>query len=419
LLSRSVVVRILLSALACEPGIGSEYEVGFRAMLGAASRHDVWVLTASESIPSIRKALRSDPRAGRIRLEGIRFGLSMERALHLNAAGYVRRYDRWQGIAGSRSVELDREVDFDLIHHVTLSSYWTRAGVAKVGKPLVWGPVGGGVDPPLPLVSELGSRGMLEAAVRVLGRPVIARLPAVRKTQQLAMLILAQNRDTKQRLRSPAAIRVLSNALAIELDGVSAPPERGTDLLFVGRLLAWKAPILALRAFRHIKHPDIRLRFCGEGPEAPRIERAAHDWGLADRVRFEGWLRREDLLSLVASAGAVIHPAVHEEAGLSVAEALSLGTPVICLNHGGPAELVRQWPDSPSVLIPPESAEATARSIAAAIDRFLLDPPPTVAAPVRATTSFQEELLRCYEWAARRAELQDRPASGHRRAAST
>jgi glycosyltransferase involved in cell wall biosynthesis len=395
-------VKILLSALACEPGKGSEPEVGFRAMLAAASRHEVWVLTASESLPAIERALRSDPRGRRIHLEGIDFAVSAERVVHLNVAGYHWRYDQWQRLAGARALELDGAIGFDVVHHVTLASYWTRAGVAEVAKPLVWGPIGGGVDPPLQLTAELGLRGLAEAGARVLGRPLIARLPPMRKTQRVARMILVQNPGTGRRLRGQARIRLLSNALAVELDGSIRPTHRTTELLFVGRLLPWKAPVLALRALRHVRHPGAVLRFCGDGPEQPRLERAARRWGLSDRVRFEGWMRRDRVLSLVASAGVLIHPAVHEEAGLCIAEALTLGTPVVCLDHGGPAEIVGQWPGRPSALVAPRGAEATARSIAAAVDRFLSDPPGPGMGPVRARTSFRDELLWCYERAAKR-----------------
>jgi hypothetical protein len=84
---------------------------------------------------------------------------------------------------------------------VTLASYWTRAGIAVVGKPLVWGPIGGGVDPPIRLLPELGPRGMLETVARMLGRPAVAMFPPVRKTQKAAAVILVQNPDTGRRLR--------------------------------------------------------------------------------------------------------------------------------------------------------------------------------------------------------------------------
>jgi glycosyltransferase involved in cell wall biosynthesis len=390
-------MKVLLSALACEPGKGSEPEVGFRAMLAAASEHEVWVLTASQSIPALERALRSNPRAERIHLEGIPFGVHAETIVHLNAVGYHRRYEEWQRLAADRALELDARVGFDVVHHVTLASYWTRAGVAAVRKPLVWGPIGGGVDPPLRLVSELGLRGIVEAAARVVARPLIARLPPIRRTQRVAALILAQNPGTGRRLRSRGTVKLLSNALAVELDGVPIPKTRTTDLLFVGRLLPWKAPILALRTLRHLRHPRAVLRFFGDGPEQSRLERMARKWGLSDRLRFEGWLPRDDVLSALASAGALLHPAVHEEAGLCIAEALTLGTPVVCLDHGGPAEIVGQWRGRPSALVAPRGAEATARSIAAAVDHFLLHPPDPASGPVGAGTSFQDELLWSYE----------------------
>ena len=55
------LMKILMSALACEPGKGSELEVGFRALLAAASRHEVWVLTNSATIPIVRRAIAGIP----------------------------------------------------------------------------------------------------------------------------------------------------------------------------------------------------------------------------------------------------------------------------------------------------------------------------------------------------------------------
>jgi hypothetical protein len=153
-------MKVLLSALACEPDKGSEPEVGYRALLAAASQHEVWVLTLPESIPALRRGLEGDPRASSIHLESIPFG-SRRLLRDLTSWQFHRRYDRWQRDAGDRALQLDREIGFDVIHHVTLASYWTRAGVAAVGKPLVWGPIGGGMDPPMRLLRELGRRGML------------------------------------------------------------------------------------------------------------------------------------------------------------------------------------------------------------------------------------------------------------------
>jgi glycosyltransferase involved in cell wall biosynthesis len=107
---------------------------------------------------------------------------------------------------------------------------------------------------------------------------------------------------------------------------------------------------------------------------------------------------------MLARAGALIHPAVHEEAGLCIAEALTLGTPVVTLDHGGPSQIVGQYRETPTVLVSPGSPEVTARGIAAAIDRLLDDPPATRGSTVRGSTSFDTEVLRAYAMAASRPE---------------
>jgi glycosyltransferase involved in cell wall biosynthesis len=404
-------MRVLLSALSCEPDRGSEPEVGFRALLAAATEHEVWAITLTQSVERILHALRGDPRETRIHLEGIDFGVPEARINLLSAPEFHWHYDRWQRALGARGLELDRAVDFDVIHHVTLANYWARAGVAVVPKPLVWGPVGGGVNPPLILLPALGPWGTVQSAARAMGRPLMANRPSMRRTRRDAEVTLAQNRATGRLLKG-RNVSLLSNALAVELDGVQPSMERDAQVLFVGRLLAWKAPMLALQAFRHVQDPNAVLVFCGEGPEQPRLERATRRWGLLDRVRFGGWLPRDQLLAKVARAGVLVHPALHEEAGLCVAEALSLGTPVVSLDHGGPAELVRQWPESPSILLPLRKEAATARSLAEAIDEFLADPPPTLSQPRHPELSFQNELLSAYESAASKFGAPDRGSSG-------
>jgi glycosyltransferase involved in cell wall biosynthesis len=392
-------MKVLLSALACEPDRGSEPEVGFRAMLAAASLHDVWVLTLPESVAAIERALDGDPRAGRIHLEGIPFRSKQRVLRNLTSWEFHLEYDRWQRRAAQMARDLDRSVDFDVVHHVTLASYWTRAGVAELGKPMVWGPVGGGVDPPIGLFPDLGRRGVMEAVARIVGRPLVALLPPARNVREAADVVLVQNPDTGRRLRRARSMRLLSNAFAVAPDPIPNVGPRTSDVVVVGRLVAWKAPILALHAMRFVRHPAATLRFFGDGPDQSRLETKAEEWGLSERIRFEGWVPRPTLLPEVARAGVLVHPAVHEEAGLCIAEALALGTPVVALDHGGPAQIVGQWRGTLSALVAPSAPDVTARRIAAAIDRFLMDPPIVPEQPRLPNTSFQDEVLSSYEMA--------------------
>ena len=145
-------------------------------------------------------------------------------------------------------------------------------------------------------------------------------------------------------MRANRRLRVLSNATSIdigEIDATGTAPQghrfRGTPASVEGR--AAGGPCTPIR-----EAPRSVLRIFGEGPDRRAIERRAHRWGIADRIRFEGQVDRDELLRTVATAGVFLHPAFHDEAGLAVAEALSLDTPVVCLDRGGPPQLLRYWP---------------------------------------------------------------------------
>jgi len=401
-------LRVLISAFSCEPGKGSEPEVGLRTVLAAATRHEVWVLTDDIGAPALQRFLDGHPLGARVHLEPIPLGIDLNARVHLepiplgidlNGLGLIsfhRYYDRWQRRASSRALALDRQIGFDLVHHATISTVWTRVGVASVPKPLVWGPVGGGVETPVHLLPELGFRGLLDDMLRVASRRLLARLPATRRAPRTAAVVLAQNHETERRLRAQGDVIILPNATAVEVGAVAPIGQRAPEVALVGRIVGWKGGHLAMRAFRHVTHPGAILRVYGAGPDRARLERTAHRWGLANRVRFEGWIPRSALLPRIARAGVLLHPSFHDDAPLCVAEALSFGTPVVCLDHGGPAEVVRRWPTSPSHLVPPAGANVSARRMAEAIDAFLLRPPPIRKAPAQAAPPFGEMLLDAY-----------------------
>jgi glycosyltransferase involved in cell wall biosynthesis len=215
-------------------------------------------------------------------------------------------------------------------------------------------------------------------------------LLASTRVADTASVILVQNPATAQRIGARAKTSILSNAIAVYLGEVPSADSRTRDVAFVGRLVPWKGARLAVRSMRHVSTPGATLRIYGDGDEREPIVKASQRWGVADRVSFEGQLPRRQLLTQIAQAGVVLHPALHEEGGIAVAETLSMGTPVVCPEHGGPAELVRQWHQSPSITVTPAWPDATARALAAAVDHFVAQPPPVSASPRAPRDCFED-----------------------------
>jgi glycosyltransferase involved in cell wall biosynthesis len=69
------------------------------------------------------------------------------------------------------------------------------------------------------------------------------------------------------------------------------------------------------------------------------LKTLSRDLQVEKQVHFISWIERADLLNLFKEASAFIFPS-HEGAGMVVAEALSFGLPVICLDNEGPGQFI-------------------------------------------------------------------------------
>ena len=105
----------------------------------------------------------------------------------------------------------------------------------------------------------------------------------------------------------------------------------GDHFVYVGRLVAYKRADLVVEAFRELPHP---LKVIGTGPlEGHLRERATPNIDIMGR-REDGELR-----DVLRTARAFVFPA-HEDFGITMAESLACGTPVIGLARGGAADIV-------------------------------------------------------------------------------
>jgi glycosyltransferase involved in cell wall biosynthesis len=111
--------------------------------------------------------------------------------------------------------------------------------------------------------------------------------------------------------------------------------------VFAGRLLAWKGVAIALDALTMAPAANWELHVYGDGRDRRRLERRAQRLGIEDRVRFLGRRARTEVLEALSRADALLMPSIADAAGWIVAEAVSLGCPVVCLDRGGPPWLIR------------------------------------------------------------------------------
>jgi glycosyltransferase involved in cell wall biosynthesis len=137
---------------------------------------------------------------------------------------------------------------------------------------------------------------------------------------------------------------------------------------FLGRLHPVKNVEALIRAVSLLSG-DCQLKLAGDGVEkyVGTLRRLAQDEAAGSDIQFLGKVDGAAKMSFLRHVDVLVLPSWSESFGLAAAEAMLVGTPVIVSDRSGIAELVRSH-DGGLVVSP------TPQAVAAAIDRFRLDP---------------------------------------------
>lgn len=332
---------------------GVETHVAAVAERLVARGHQATVVTADRSGEGFHRERRNGVRVRRHR------SLAPGGAVHL-APGIARAVRRHAQTA-------------DVVHvHNYHSLPFTIGGLAAQDTRLVATPhYHGASDDPL--------RDRLLTLLHPVGRRVIRRADALTAVSEWERTQLADSFGVDA--------TVVPNGVSRErFASVSPVAAQQPYLLTVGRLTPYKGIDHAIRALAAL--PDYELRVAGSGPAREQLQRVADETGVTDRVEFLGYVPDERLPSLYAGATAHLSLSTHEAFGLTVAESIVAGTPVVVRT----ARALREWTDTDGVVgVETPSPSAVADGVETAVD----GPPPDPAV-VATWDDVAERLLKLY-----------------------
>ncbi|MEK6769123.1 MAG: glycosyltransferase [Gemmatimonadota bacterium] len=251
------------------------------------------------------------------------------------------------------------------------------------------------------------------------GRPLVVTMHGT--DVALARKIPGARRAMGAVLRRAAAVTAVSSYLADEAAAASGKPRESiavtpmpllpalpalnqapvpSGVVFVGRLTRQKCVHDLLDALATLKKGGlpIDLTVVGDGPERAALKAQALALGVP--VVFTGFVAPEHVAGQVAGKRLLVLPSVNEGLGLVVAEALTLGVPVVATRSGGIPDLLTD-PEA-GLLVPPSDPTALAAAIKtlATDDRFLAGARAAGRAladrlsPARVAEGFEEVYLR-------------------------
>lgn len=139
-----------------------------------------------------------------------------------------------------------------------------------------------------------------------------------------------EEQETARRLGRPELLRRIPHG--VDLPELSIPgPPRLRRAVFLGRLDPKKQVDLLLRAWITLRPQGWQLALAGGGDTAyvAELKLMTEQGGIADQVQFLGPVHGEAKSLLLAGSQLFLQPSLHENFGLSVAEALAHGLPAL------------------------------------------------------------------------------------------
>lgn len=338
-------MKVLVSAYACEPGKGSEPEVGWQWVHQIARFHETWVITRANNREAVEQALSKSPINN---LHFVYYDLpAWARSWKRGNHGVHLYHQLWQYTILGIARKLHKEHKFDICHHITFGVVWHPSFFYKLpDTKIIWGPFGGGESAYKACVKDFSMRGKITEFMRRIFSLYFFMLdPIVQQNFKNASLLLTRTDMTAKRIPKKhlgkTKVFLETGFSNIPASEHNSSKER-KNLFTMSRLIPLKNINIAILAMRIIldKLPTAMLHIFGNGPLIENHKALVRKLKLRDNVLFYGNIEHEKLISVIKKMDILIHPSVREGGSHSIMEAMACGIPVICLDNAGPGYMV-------------------------------------------------------------------------------
>lgn len=368
--------KVLLSAFACNPKMGSEEGYGWNWSMGLVNKgFEVHCLTRQIGKSDIEEIKKPE----HLYFHYIKLPLGLERLYSSSRTGMYLYYLLWQLLAYKKARVLNKKHNFNIAHHVTWGSVQLGSFLYKLNIPFVFGPAGGGQISPIAFKKYFGESWNVEIKRNQVSAFLSKYNPACRKMLKQAKAVWVSNKDTAdlvKKIRIEEVKHTLDIALPEDFYPINFKPKkqkRGIlKLLWVGRLMPRKGVMLLLDVMEKLKkHPGISLTLVGDGEQREKILEAVKIKELNATVIFNGKVPYKEVKKFYASNDVFFFTSLRDSGGSQLVEAMAFGMPVVSINLHGQSIIIN---DETGFRCPCKNPAETIEALANAILKLYYNP---------------------------------------------
>ncbi len=366
-------MKILVSCYACSPYKGSEPGMGWNFVRQIAQKHELHILVESKFQDDLERYFNVYPEE---RINKYFYFITKERHKLLRKIwppSYYWFYQNWQKNAYQKAVELDKVHHFDLIHQLNMVGFREPGYLWKMGKPLVWGPIGGFNITPWKMLFSMGLKGGLFYLSRNLIN--LWQMHTNRRVKwamkQSNALIAATQNEADSIFKLYGKESTVIPEVGFSGGETDFAPHRRCDKLKIGwcgQFTPRKSLNLLIEAVS-IVASEVELHVLGDGECANKWKR------LASRkpdltIHWYGWVERSKGMKIMQECDVFCITSLSDLTSTVLLEALSYGLPVIALDHCGFTNVIT---NECGIKIPIHNQHQVIKDLAKAIDDIATD----------------------------------------------
>lgn len=400
-------MKILYSAYECNPGIGSDAYVGWSWAKAMSRNNEVHVLTNAGNKESIERyaAENNDQLAT---FHYISLPPKLQKILK-GRKGYFVSYVIWQYYAYRYAKKLNKNIQFDIAHHVAIADFRIIGLLWKLNVPFIFGPVGGGQKTSEELSYYIRNYKVNEYVRNVINNLAVS-IPAYKHGARRAAKIFVSNDETIKLMQKHLGLKVeltrlcelgVDSQYLTERSNLVHKSTGKVHIIVSGRLMYRKGIEFLLDVISVLKtNIPYVVDLYGGGHQIEEVKKQIAEKQLENIVILHGKVPFYEMPSVYANADIFTLPSLRETTGTAVIEAMANKLPVVALRQNGVKYLVQ---NDAGILVDIKSREDTIADYANALKVLIEDNALRVHFGEKGYQRLQDE----YTWEARAQSMME------------
>ena len=343
------MIKILINAYACSPGMGSEPGMAWNWVSNLAKFCELYIITEGEFREKIEAEVPTLEQG-----ENMHFyynPVSEEiRKMCWNQGDwrFYKYYREWQWKTYLMAKDICSKEQIDILHQLNMIGFREPGYLWKLsrenGVPFVWGPVDAKDKFPVAYLDGAGLKTKLFMRLKNFLTGIQLRyskrvLLAARQSSVIFSASSNSQRSFKKYMNIDSPLLNETGCYVQDHPIVDKTDKETFDVLWVGKMDFRKQLALALQTVAKSENNKLRLHIMGGG-DAESYQSLAKSYGIADKCIWHGAVSHDEVQDIMQKSDIFLFTSVAEGTPHVVLEAISNNLPVVCFDTCGQGDAV-------------------------------------------------------------------------------